>query len=216
MIRGAHDSWLFDAVARSGPFNGKMCWDIGAHIGYHALTFAAMLGEGGKVIAFEPSPANLSRLTMNLERNPTLGSRISIKPMALAENSGVAEFRFSDDVESGISSGAHLTGGTLPSDESIYESFGLTQVQTATIDELVRSGEAPAPDLMKIDVEGAEAAVLRGGQEVIQARHPVLLIEVHHILQMLEVCQLLIGWGYHLEVLDREYAGPGRCFILAK
>jgi FkbM family methyltransferase len=155
-------------------------------------------------------------MAMNLTRNPTLASRISVKPIALSERSGVAEFRFSDDVEGGMSSGGHLTSALSPSDESVYESFRLTQVNTATIDELVGSGEIPAPDVMKVDVEGTEAAVLRGGQEVIRLRRPVLLIEVHHILQMLEVCQLLIGWGYRLEVLDREDAGPGRCFIMGR
>jgi FkbM family methyltransferase len=216
MIAGTHDQFLFDAAVVSGPLDGKVCWDIGAHIGYHSLAFASLVGAGGQVVAFEPNPFNLSRMDMHLTRNPTLASRISVKTIALSDSSGVAEFRFSDDVESSISSGGHLTSALAPCDPWVYESFGRTQVKTATIDELVGSGEIAAPDVMKIDVEGAEAAVIRGGKEVIRLRRPILLVEVHHILQMLEVCQLLIGWGYRLEVLDREDAGPGRCFIMGR
>ena len=215
MIAGSHDAWLFEAAASRGPLDGKVCWDIGTHIGFHALTFAALVGPSGKVISFEPNPTNLARMEQNFRRNPALASRVSVRPMALSDQSGVAEFRFSNDVESGISSGGHLTSADVPCVAETYQSFGLTQVKTATIDELVASGEAPPPDVMKIDVEGAEAAVLRGGKDVIQRQRPVLLIEVHHVLQMLAVSQLLIGWGYRLSELNPEDAGPGRCFILA-
>jgi FkbM family methyltransferase len=193
MIAGSHDAWLFEAAASRGPLDGKICWDIGGHIGFHALAFASLVGPTGKVLSFEPNPTNLARMEQNFSRNPALASRVSVRPLALSDRSGVAEFRFSNDVESGISSGSHLTTADAPSGEETYQSFGLTEVKTATIDELVASGEAPPPDVMKIDVEGAEAAVLRGGKDVIQRQRPVLLVEVHHILQMLEVCQLLIG-----------------------
>jgi len=277
MVAGTHDRFLFDTVASCRPFDGLVCWDVGAHFGYHALAFAALVGSGGRVIAFEPNPANHSRMSMHLIRNPALASRIAVKPTALSDTTGFAEFRSSDHVESGMSTGGHLASATAPNDPSSYRMFRTSQVETATIDGIVGCGEFPAPDVLKVDVEGAEAAVLRGGREVIQARRPILLIEIHHILQMFEtiarlpggwdlahaiklgikpfadlgansealsgsqvdspcscraifesapvamlqsqmfeVFQFLADWGYRLEVLDRDHATPGRCFILAQ
>ncbi len=216
MVAGTHDRFLFDTAVSCRPLDGLVCWDVGAHFGYHSLAFAALVGSGGRVIAFEPNPANLCRMSMHLTRNCALGSRIAVKPIALSDKTGFAEFRLSDHVESGMSTGGHLASATAPNDSSSYRMFRSSQVETATIDGVVRCGEYPAPDVLKIDVEGAEASVLRGGREVIQARRPILLIEVHHILQMFEVFQLLADWGYRLEVLDRDHATPGRCFILAQ
>jgi FkbM family methyltransferase len=216
MILGDHDQWLFDACTAFRPLDGLVCWDIGAHIGYHALAFASLVGAGGRVISFEPNPHNLARMEMHFARNPALASRITVEPVALSDQNGVAEFRFSDDVESTISSGGHLTSSMIPNESSLYASFGLTQVNTATIDELVASGKLPEPDVLKIDVEGAEGAVLRGGMDLIRRKRPLLLIEVHHILQMLEICQLLIGLGYRFELLAPQHVGPGHCFVIGR
>ena len=212
MVAGTHDRFLFDTLASCRTLDGLVCWDIGAHIGYHALAFAALVKSGGRVIAFEPNPANLARMSLHLARNPALASRIAVKPIALSDATGFAEFRLSDHVESGMSSGGHLDSATAPNDRSSYGMFRPTQVETATIDGVVGSGEFPPPDVLKVDVEGAEAAVLRGGRVVIRGRRPVLLLEVHHILQMFEVFPLLTDWGYRLEVLDRDHATPGPLF----
>jgi FkbM family methyltransferase len=216
MVAGEHDDFLFAAAASCRPLQGAVFWDIGAHIGYHSLAFAALAGPDGRVIAFEPNPANLARLDMHLARNPQLSSRITVTPVAVSEATGHAEFRFSDHIESGLSSGGHLSTACAPNEAASYTMFRSTQVETVSVDELVHVRGLPAPDVMKIDVEGAESGVLRGGRQVISSRRPVLLIEVHHILQMVEVKDLLADFGYGMEVLDREHASPGRCFVLGR
>ena len=215
MAAGDHDQFLFTAAASCRPLHGAVIWDIGAHIGYHSLAFAALAGTEGRVIAFEPNPANLARFEMHLAHNRALGERITIKPIAVSEVSGHAEFRFSDHIESGMSSGGHLSTACAPNDAATYAMFRSTRVDTFSVDDLVSSG-LPGPDVMKIDVEGAEAGVLRGGRKVISTRRPVLLIEVHHILQMVEVNNILSELGYTMEVLDREHSTPGRCFVLGR
>jgi hypothetical protein len=60
----------------------------------------------------------------------------------------------------------------------IAGAISAARVRTETIDALVAAGMAP-PDLMKIDVEGAEAAVIRGAARTIEAHRPLMLIEVH-------------------------------------
>jgi FkbM family methyltransferase len=216
MVAGSHDRFLFDAIALRRSLGGAVCWDVGAHLGYHALAFAALVGPGGRVVAFEPNPANLARLAMHLARNPVLAGRVTVQPMALSDTVGVTGFRSSAHVESGMSSGGHLAAVRPPNDLSSYKQFQVTEVESSTMDRLVGSGALPAPDVVKVDVEGAESAVLKGGRDVIRAARPLLLIEVHHILQMLEISELLRDWGYRIAVLDHEHATAGRCFILAE
>lgn len=212
MLEGTHDAALFDAVRL--PLAGRTCWDVGAHIGYHSLMFAALTGLEGRTVAFEPNPANLS-LQLHLERNPRLAARITVKPWALSDTTGKAKFCFAEHVESGLSSGGHLVGADVPSSTQTCAYLKETDVVTHTLDELVQEGTVPAPDLLKIDVEGAEAAVLNGGRDYLRAKRPVLMIEVHHVLQMMEVQQLLLSLGYQLQVVDREHATPSRCFVVA-
>lgn len=147
------------------------------------LMFAALVGPRGKIMAFEPNPANRNRLEMHVARNPSLASRIKVWPLALSEQKGTAVFRSSDLVETGQSSGSHLASALPPEKEVVYAEFKMVQVETTSIDALIASGEVPVPVMMKIDVEGAEHVVLQGGRNFFQAHRPFLLIEVHHILQ---------------------------------
>lgn len=214
MARGTHDSFLFDAVKSRLPVSGNCFWDVGAHFGYHSMALARLAGTGARVCAFEPNPANRSRFALQLDRNSLIGSCVTISPLALSDSIEKARFVFSDHLESGMSSGSHLSNADRPLPGREYKSFHECDVETSTIDALLESG-FPKPGLIKIDVEGAEAAVLRGGNQFIQQFQPFLLIEVHHILQMFEITRMLLNWGYQIEVLDRRNASPGRCFIAA-
>ena len=59
MIDGSYDQFLFDRI-KGKDLRGKVIYDIGAHIGYHSLYFARLVGSGGRVRSFEPSPKTLS------------------------------------------------------------------------------------------------------------------------------------------------------------
>jgi hypothetical protein len=125
-------------------------------------------------------------------------------------------FVFARHLESGLSSGSHLAAAQTPNTAGDYALFDRMEVTTATIDELVfQRGLAP-PTVLKIDVEGAESLVLAGAREFFKNHHPLLLIEVHHILQMFQVLQLLGQYGYRAVVLDEENASPARCFLIAR
>lgn len=214
ILDGTHDDFMFKAV--KGRLEGAVCWDIGAHIGYHTLMFAHLVGDRGKVVAFEPNPANHLRLQQNLGRNPQLASRTHVLRLALSSRKGTAEFRFSNQVETGQSSGSHLATAAAPEHPSAYADFMTAQVETQSIDALLASGEVPVPSILKIDVEGAEHAVLEGGRIFLRTNRPLLLLEIHHILQMMDVQRLLTGLGYKLQVLDPEHVAPGRCFVIAE
>lgn len=212
MADGTFDLFFYEELrkwADLASLNGIICWDIGAHIGYHSLGFAAL---GAEVTAFEPNEHNARILRMNLERNPELGRRIRHLPLALADRDGEMTFIQSSDL-SGASSGSHLEGGFQPLDS--YTGFNHVKVPVARIDTLIEERGEKKPDILKIDVEGNEALVLRGGQKLLTNHKPVLLIEVHHILAMLEVQGLLLRYGYEIKLLDKDHATPSRCFIVA-
>ncbi len=216
MAEGTYDDFLLQAIRASLDLTGRICWDLGAHFGYHSAAFAALAGPTGRVIAFEPNPANVERMKLNLSHNPALAERIELMPVAVGARVETMRFIASTDLEGAFSSGSHLAGADTP--HHGYGAFGRfeeTEVGVTTIDDLVFKQKVPMPDLMKIDVEGAETMVLQGGTEFFRQHRPLLALEIHHILQMLSVQQMLLGWGYRLEALDREHAEPGRCFVLA-
>jgi FkbM family methyltransferase len=216
MAEGTYDDFIFQAVRSRVDLAGRVCWDLGAHFGYHSMGLAVLVGPAGKVLAFEPNPANGERIRLNLERNPELAARIELMPCAVGNQVGTMRFVASSDLEGAFSSGSHIVGADTPHQYyGVYGQFRETDVAVTTIDQLIFQQKVAAPAFMKIDVEGAETMVLEGGAMFFQQHRPALAMEIHHILQMQSVQQMLIGLGYRIEVLDREHAEPGRCFIFA-
>lgn len=215
MSQGVFDRFMYDELARMPMPQGCVIWDVGAHFGYHTLGFAAIAGERGSIIAFEPNPFNRLRLKEHLERNPGRSSRVTICESALADRSGECELVFSDDVDGGKSSGGFLSGVLPPLAGTSYQSFRRMSVTVVSADALVEQGLYPAPDVMKIDVEGAESAVLEGSKKILATGRPALFIEVHTIVQMLKVSTILLGAGYGIRLLDEEHAKMTLCAIAA-
>ncbi|HRT07430.1 MAG TPA: FkbM family methyltransferase [Candidatus Paceibacterota bacterium] len=214
MIAGYYDNFLYEALQPRHPPAGKVVWDIGAHVGYHSLAFAAL---GAEVLAFEPNQANVERFELNVKRNAKLAPRIRHLVVAVSDTDGQMTFRQSGDLR-GASMGGHLDRALPPLDPQAYEQarFKDVVVPTVRIDTLIESrGERP-PDILKIDVEGAEELVLKGAMNLLKQRHPVLLIEVHHICLMFGIQKLLLDAGYTTRLLDQAHATPSRCFIMAE
>jgi FkbM family methyltransferase len=210
MMEGTFDLFLYTALKTQRDLKGAVCWDVGAHVGYHSLGFAA---QGAEVLAFEPNRANAERLLAHLEKNPTLGAHIRHTPVALSDRDGKMTFVQCTDLNTG-SSGSHLAEALPPLGRGLYTSFEQLEVPAMRIDTLIERGERP-PEVLKIDVEGGEYLVLQGGRKLLQEKKPILLMEVHHICLMLEVQRFLQTIGYSTRVLDEEHAAPSRCFVMA-
>jgi len=215
MAEGVFDAGMFSALAGTAPTGGCF-WDIGAHFGYHSLCFAALGGERGRVLAFEPNPFNRERLAFNLGRNPDLGRRIEVIPKAVASRDGEMEFIFSAEIENGMSSCSYLKEGLPPLELGEGNGFTRQKVATVAIDSFIRARNEPAPDVIKIDVEGGEQLVLEGGRDLLARYKPLLLMEVHNIQLMLHVQALLTDVGYRLELVDDPHSSDSRCFVLAR
>lgn len=217
MVEGRYDEYLVAALDDLGlSLAGQTIWDVGAHIGYDSLVFASLVGPTGTVISFEPNPFNAERLRMHLRHNVELGCRIALYELALWRASGHITLHFSREVDNGRSSVGYVIdrfGKACRPDGALTES---AQVACNSIDDLVLRQGLAAPRVIKIDVEGAEGAVLEGAQQVVARFGPVLLIEVHGVAQMFHVLSYLHAWNYEVRLLDTWNASDARCFVVAR
>ncbi|MEO5951971.1 MAG: FkbM family methyltransferase, partial [Chloroflexia bacterium] len=81
-----------------------------------------------------------------------------------------------------------------------------TEVPVQRLDTLVEKMSLPAPSVLKIDIEGAEAAALAGAEKLLAQYHPAIICEVHGIEAALAVADRLAGMGYVMRVLGKN--GP--------
>lgn len=216
MIEGKFDSFLYEALSEVGDLTGLTIWDIGAHFGYHSLAFSALVGEKGLVAAFEPNQYNISRFKKHMEKNSAIAKRILLVPCALSDEDGQSTFVISNDVDGSASSGSHISGALPPLEGGSYEAFQRQTVPTMKIDTLLETGRQKTPDVVKIDVEGAELLVLRGGARLFSQKKPFILMEVHNIVMMFYVQKTLTEFGYEMKILNEQESTLSRCFIFAK
>ncbi len=150
-------------------FHPRSLWDVGANIGLYSLLFLSR-NPIGTVLAFEPDLKNIDLLNRTIRRNAL--TAMEIVPKAVDRQCGEARF-FVDDV-----TGA---SGTIISDNLfILDQYGVTNpsqttVETTTLDDQLRTHNCP--DLIKIDVEGADLAVLEGGQRTLEHCLPIIFCE---------------------------------------
>ncbi len=216
MINGRFDSFIYDELGASGNIDGAVFWDIGAHFGYHSLSFASLVGETGHVYSFEPNPFNVARYQMHLAKNETQAKRMTLNTFALSDADGEIPFVFSDDVDNSSSSGSHLQKANAPLDEGTYRNFKCQTVMARSIDSFIKDPRVRIPDIMKIDVEGAELLVLKGGKAFFQQHKPTIVMEVHNILMMYYVHAFLLKHGYSVRVLDESNSTLSKCFVVAR
>lgn len=172
---------------------GACVFDVGANKGQMALIFASLVGPTGRVVAIEPAPAEFACLARNVELNRL--SYVRAMNAAAADKAGTLPFTYS---------AARPTQGKLANVERSYviPDADTIAVPSVTLDSL-RSTEPP-PALIKIDCEGAAAAVLRGARQIIAASHPMIYLELHGPDEQAGVRDEVLARGYVAETLDGE------------
>jgi hypothetical protein len=95
-----------------------------------------------------------------------------------------------------------MAEGDSPS-EFHADPAGRWQVLAVTLDDWFAASGSPSPDLVKIDVEGSDDAVLRGGARTFAAYQPPIYLALHGERQRRECAALLAGWGYRVTSLER-------------
>jgi FkbM family methyltransferase len=184
---GTHEERA-QAFVASAVRPGGVVYDVGAHVGFFSLLFARLAGPDGRVYGFEPVEANWLRLRANIEAN----ALTNVDAQCVAIGDVVGEVAFAAGATS-------LQGRIAAPGEDAADTVPVT-----TIDDLVRDSCA-APDFIKIDVEGAEAGVLRGAAETIATHRPRMLIEVHSDEAGADVGAMLAG-SYVFREIERGRA----------
>lgn len=135
---------------------GDVFVDVGAHIGYYTVLASQLVGEKGRVIAFEPDEENFKVLKKNTEN---LGN-VVLYNCAVSDFTGKASFFLADR------SGNH---SLIQNKDRIKQ----TRVKVLKLDDYVKKA-----DWVKIDVQGAELEVLKGMQRLLKNKKMVLVVEL--------------------------------------
>jgi FkbM family methyltransferase len=176
---------------------GSRVLEVGANIGWHTLLVAERVGPSGRVVAFEPNPLAFTLLHLNIFVNG-YWDRCRVEQLALSDSAGTADLHV---VGSFLGSGRlrPFNAGDLAWHHQTDHSF---QVRMSTLDEAV--GDDPHFDILKIDVEGAEAQVFAGAAEFFKSNPRLSIIleftPRHHGPEMLA---WLRGEGFLLYSISR-------------
>jgi FkbM family methyltransferase len=148
---------------------GMTVWDLGANQGIFSLAAAARCGAEGNVVAFEPDLFLVDLMRRSLASGTHAGAAVRLLPMAVGGHNEIAEFQIAR-TDRALNHLSSAKGNPHAGDarEQLW-------VPCATLDWL--AGQVPVPDLIKIDVEGAEVAALRSGLELLERHAPVLIVE---------------------------------------
>lgn len=199
--RGGHEP-LVEKMLTSHLRPGWVVYDVGAHIGILSLIAARVVGPEGEVIAFEADPGNAERIAEHALRNSM--PQIKVVPNAVWRTSGRLRFERASS-QSSRNQGSVVSGATKDASETI-------EVQAVSLDEFARAHRPP--NVIKVDVEGGEDAVLEGSNSLFSSVKPILICEIHNSQACLNVTQWLSGRNYSYIWLEESEKFPRH--LLAK
>ncbi|MGB8990913.1 MAG: FkbM family methyltransferase [Desulfobaccales bacterium] len=198
-----HERYEAELVQRLLTGDGVF-WDIGANVGYFTLVAATALNNRGQIVAFEPGQNAYARLLENISLNAY--RNIRTYQVAVTDREGEAVLRVSGDI--------------ADSSATLYQS-GQTEARgevcrTVALDHFLGTEGLRPPDLIKLDAEGAELAVLQGARGLVSESPPMFLMEMEEKnlqaagASKAVVAQLLTGYGYQAAHLSK-----GRWYAVA-
>jgi FkbM family methyltransferase len=175
---------------------GSVLYDVGAHIGVVSMFASGLVGSGGAIFAFEADPENAERIRAHAQRNNL--SHIQVFSYAVWSSDGQVRFeRASADSSRNQGSVAKLSTG--PRQDVIA-------VESITLDSFANGHLLPT--LIKVDVEGTEAEVLRGCSQIFVRSQPVVICEIHNRQAEEDVSKYLRQRNYSLKWLADSVQFP--------
>ncbi len=183
--------WLTQNV-----FPGMVIYFVGAHVGVHALFTAKLLNGEGQIIAFEGWDENYQSLVTNVRLNQQFGTTITPVHTCISDRVGQVTMQM------GSSDGKHhIADETRASATSI-------SVPSTTLDHYWSQNPA-CPDLLVIDIEGAEILALHGGATMIETCQPTMILEHHD--QIDEITAWFKARNYQVTNLGRRHLIAHEC-----
>ncbi len=192
MLLGRYEPTVVSELLSAGPV--EVAYDVGAHLGFMSLVLSKAVGKQGSVFAFEPIPENRVAIDRLIDIN-RLRQTIRVTPHALGESNGKKRMVLREH-----SSMHQLEEVHQGRERNLYSTV---DVESRTLDSFVFERGNPFPQLIKIDVEGAEALVLKGALRTLEVYKPTFLVEIHGPQNALKVWKLVQGTGYRCYHLAR-------------
>jgi len=191
---GVHGMWLGSYEADKQkllsqlPLEGTTVLDIGANVGFFSILLSRLVGSTGRVFSFEPLPRNIDFIRQHLLLNKI--DNVEIVSVAVSDKLGSMKF-----ADSPLHAQGYLTDR------------GDLEVSVITLDSL--DNFTNPVSFVKIDVEGAEADLLRGGEAFFKSNRPIILLATHSEAQVEDCRNILTRYGYSMEPLGVDLYGGG-------
>lgn len=160
-LKGIHEP-LTTQLFQKEIGQGDTVLDIGTHIGYYTLIAASMVGERGRVFSFEANPANYAICEKNIKANGY--NNVTLIQKAISDFQGSTKFFLEGNYNTRWSSIYNIHGG-----DKYFE------VDVTTVDEALKNYDG-AVNFIKIDIEGAELAALRGMTNLLKKNNKIKII----------------------------------------
>lgn len=156
---------------------GSQCLDIGANYGLYALTMANKCRPSGKVIAFEPTSSTAGCLAMSIRENNL--DTIQLVESALSDHCGIGVMQVGENTE---------LSSLLKTDTA---GDGQQEVNLITLDSCILKYDFQDIEVVKLDAEGEEGNIIRGGKEFFSKFNPLVMYELTH------------GEGFNLDLMKQ-------------
>jgi FkbM family methyltransferase len=189
-------------IVRAMPPDGVFL-DIGANIGLFSTYIAKVLPQA-RCFAFEPSPLLAECMRKTVRQSPF--HRIQVEECCLSDREGTVELRLH---QSNFGGNSMIAGNIGARDQGVALS-----VRTQTLDAWSAQAELSRVDVLKIDVQGAEALVLQGGRKTIARHRPMVLVEIENRQlaetgsELSKVVSDLFGGGYAVRIAGTVEKSP--------
>lgn len=182
---------------------GESCvFDIGAHIGLVSLPLSHSIADGGSIYAFEPAIANGLFLKQHMKLNNIKNIEVITDLLGDVEKESVEFFESAGD-----------SGMNTIASSGYRRGYSSTIKRQITLDKFCEDRQL-APQLIKIDTEGAEVGILKGGRNILRQHRPIIYLSVHprHIIELgstvEELEKLLQDLDYKVTDMDGNQVRP--------
>jgi FkbM family methyltransferase len=179
------EDWFEDEIrfARRWLRPGMQAVDVGANIGVYTLAMALAVGGGGRVSAFEPTPESAATLRRNLQINDA--AHVELHPAAVSDRDGTIALAVGEHPEANAIAARGSAGADV------------IECAALTLDRIAAERDWSAVDFVKMDVEGHEREVIRGGAAFLAGASPLLMLEVKKLDTVnMEVIEPITRMGY--------------------